>query len=164
MNNTLIDNSENLKMADTLKKCISNDNCKVIKIATGYWDIPGFMLVGEELRRFLEKDGRELQLLIGTDPIVRAYQQESVRKGRFPEDYIKTDINDLKLKKEYMGRRGKISEKTSGRISVTDRTIRTDIADLQAKGMLKTEDIRLPKTRISSSCSHFRLLLFRMFS
>ena len=41
MNNTLIDNSENLKMADTLKKCISNDNCKVIKIATGYWDIPG---------------------------------------------------------------------------------------------------------------------------
>ena len=58
----------------------------------------------------------------------------------------------------------KISEKTSGRISVTDRTIRTGIADLQAKGMLKTEDIRLPKTRISSSCSHFRLLLFRMFS
>lgn len=53
MNNTLIDNSENLKMADTLKKCISNDNCKVIKIATGYWDIPGFMLVGEELRSFL---------------------------------------------------------------------------------------------------------------
>lgn len=118
MNNTLIDNSENLKMADTLKKCISNDNCKVIKIATGYWDIPGFMLVGEELRRFLEKDGRELQLLIGTDPIVRAYQQESVRMGRFPEDYIKTDINDLKLKKEYMGRRGKISEKSSGRISI----------------------------------------------
>lgn len=102
MNNTLIDNSENLKMADTLKKCISNDNCKVIKIATGYWDIPGFMLVEEELRRFLEKDGRELQLLIGTDPIVRAYQQESVRMGRFPEDYIKTDINDLKLKKEYI--------------------------------------------------------------
>ena len=50
MNNTLIDNSENLKMADTLKKCISNDNCKVIKIATGYWDIPGIMLVEEELR------------------------------------------------------------------------------------------------------------------
>lgn len=103
MNNTLIDNSENLKMADTLKKCISNDNCKVIKIATGYWDIPGIMLVEEELRQFLEKDGSELQLLLGTDPIVRAYQQESVKKGRFPEDYIKTDINDLKLKEEYMG-------------------------------------------------------------
>ena len=103
MNNTLIDNSENLKMADTLKKCISNDNCKVIKIATGYWDIPGIMLVEEELRQFLEKDDSELQLLIGTDPIVRAYQQESVKKGRFPEDYIKTDINDLKLKEEYMG-------------------------------------------------------------
>lgn len=42
-------------MADTLKKCISNDNCKVIKIATGYWDIPGIMLVEEELRQFLEK-------------------------------------------------------------------------------------------------------------
>lgn len=103
MNNTLIDNSENLKMADTLKMCISNDNCKVIKIATGYWDIPGIMLVEEELRQFLEKDDSELQLLIGTDPIVRAYQQESVKKGRFPEDYIKTDINDLKLKEEYMG-------------------------------------------------------------
>ena len=71
MNNTLIDNSENLKMADTLKKCISNDNCKVIKIATGYWDIPGIMLVEEELHQFLEKDGRELQLLIGTDQSVQ---------------------------------------------------------------------------------------------
>ena len=86
MNNTLIDNSENLKIDHTLKKCISNDNCKVIKIATGYWDIPGIMLVEEELRQFLEKDGSELQLLLGTDPIVRAYQQESVKKGRIPED------------------------------------------------------------------------------
>lgn len=111
MNNTLIDNSENLKMADTLKKCISNDNCKVIKIATGYWDISGFMLVGEVLRRFLEKDGRELQLLIGTDPIVRAYQQESVRMGRFPEDYIKTDINDLKLKKDIWGAGGRFRKR-----------------------------------------------------
>lgn len=33
----------------------------------------------------------------------------------------------------------KISEKTSGKISVTDRTIRTDIADLQAKGILIRE-------------------------
>lgn len=33
----------------------------------------------------------------------------------------------------------KISEKTSGKISVTDRTIRTDIADLQAKGILTRE-------------------------
>ena len=33
----------------------------------------------------------------------------------------------------------KISEKTFGKISVTDRTIRTDIADLQAKGILTRE-------------------------
>ena len=33
----------------------------------------------------------------------------------------------------------KISELTSGNISVTDRTIRTDIADLQAKGILTRE-------------------------
>ena len=33
----------------------------------------------------------------------------------------------------------KISELTSGNVSVTDRTIRTDIADLQAKGILTRE-------------------------
>ena len=55
MNNTLIDNSENLKMADTLKKCISNDNCKVIKIATGYWDILRIHACGRGIASVLGK-------------------------------------------------------------------------------------------------------------
>lgn len=43
--NTLLDNSENLKMVDTLRKCISDKDVNIIRIATGYWDIPGMALL-----------------------------------------------------------------------------------------------------------------------
>lgn len=103
MNNTLIDNSANLKMVDTLKQCMSDPTCQVIKIATGYWDIPGLSLVRNELSAFLARDNAECQLLIGTDPIVRASQVNSPKyKGqKFPEDYIKVDVNELDVKLEY---------------------------------------------------------------
>ena len=42
MNNTLIDNSsEQLSMLHTLKECFALQNITTVKIATGYWDIPG---------------------------------------------------------------------------------------------------------------------------
>lgn len=103
MNNTLIDNSINLKMVDMLKQCISAPTCKIIKIATGYWDIPGLSLVRNELKAFLEKEGTEFQLLIGTDPLIRATQIKIPKyKGKqFPEDFIKIDIKELDVKPEY---------------------------------------------------------------
>lgn len=105
MNNTLIDNSDNHKMVDTLKKCINDVNCKEIKIATGYWDIPGLTLVAKELRTFLGREGTSVKLLIGTDPIVRSsLQKEKIYKSnRFPEDFIKTDIHNLEVTDEYVG-------------------------------------------------------------
>lgn len=105
MSNTLIDNSDQLKMVDTLQKLISNPDCKIIKIATGFWDIPGLALVYPQLKEFLERGDTELQLLIGTDPIVRAYQLQNpiVASGsRFPEDYIKREISDLQVTDAYV--------------------------------------------------------------
>ena len=52
--NTLLDNSENLKMVDTLRKCISDKDINIIRIATGYWDIPGMALLKDELKEYLD--------------------------------------------------------------------------------------------------------------
>ncbi len=100
--NTLIDNSEQLKMVEALKECLSPDNhLTQIKIATGYWDIPGLALIEPELRTFIQNGGK-LQLLIGNDPVVRAYQLNDPQcKGKFPQDYIKKDLRELEVKPEY---------------------------------------------------------------
>lgn len=41
---TLIDNSEQLKLVDTLNKIISESEINEICIATGYWDLKGMAL------------------------------------------------------------------------------------------------------------------------
>lgn len=104
MNNTLIDNSSHeLLMLNTLKACLSNDDIKSLKIATGYWDIPGLALITNELRTFLEKEGRKLFILIGKDPYVYASQVKNpkYKDHTYPQDFIRTDIHSLELKKEY---------------------------------------------------------------
>lgn len=53
MNKTLIDNSENLKMVDKLGECIDDINVNTIRIATGYWDIPGMALIADKLKNSL---------------------------------------------------------------------------------------------------------------
>ena len=46
MQNTLIDNSsEELKLYTILKQGFTNPNISEIKIATGYWDLPGMVLI-----------------------------------------------------------------------------------------------------------------------
>ena len=73
MNNTLIDNSTDaLSMQTYLKQCIGKEGIDHIRIATGYWDVPGMALVADELRAFLEREGTRLQILIGKDPNVYA--------------------------------------------------------------------------------------------
>ena len=104
MNNKLIDNSsEQLSMIKTLKECLNTEGVKTVSIATGYWDVPGLALLTNELRRFLEKDGSKLRLLIGKDPYIYANQVQNPKyssKG-YPQDFIKTDIHDLKPTDEY---------------------------------------------------------------
>lgn len=104
MQNTLIDNSsEELKLSTILKRCITNPNISEIKIATGYWDLPGMVLIYDELKSFLEREGTRFYLLIGKDPRIAISQQEKIKikDPSYPKDFIKTDLKNLELKPEY---------------------------------------------------------------
>lgn len=105
MHSTLIDNSENLKLVDTLKKLISIPDITHIDIATGYWDIPGTQLIAAELRAFLERSAdTRVRILIGKDPYLFAQYSADVKykDAGYPQDFIKTDLADLKVKSEYI--------------------------------------------------------------
>lgn len=97
MNKTLIDNSANLKMVNVLKECISQPEMDTIRIATGYWDIPGTALVVDEVQEFLNRDNAKLKLLIGKDPYVYAkmLKEPKFQNKTYPNDFIRTNINEL---------------------------------------------------------------------
>jgi len=103
MNNTLIDNSTDaLKMLSVLKKCIADESFSEIMIATGYWDLPGMVILYDELKAFLERENTTFRLIIGKEPVVRLYQQsEPSPKDDFPGQYLKKDINALTLTSDY---------------------------------------------------------------
>ena len=103
--NTLLDNSSSeLQVASAIKDLVSAKDCQTIKIATGYWDIPGTALVLQELKAFLQKPGTRLQLLIGTDPVVRASQQRNpkYKDAQTQGDFIRCDLQNLDVKEEYV--------------------------------------------------------------
>ena len=81
MQSTLIDNSEHLKLIDTLKDLINQPDITHIDIATGYWDIPGTQLVADELRAFLERTDADthVRILIGKDPYLFAKYSADVK-------------------------------------------------------------------------------------
>lgn len=91
-------------MASAIKGLIACQECNTIKIATGYWDIPGTALVLQQLKEFLRREGTQLQLLIGTDPVVRAYQQKNpkYKDAHTQADYIRCDLQHLEVKEEYV--------------------------------------------------------------
>ena len=103
MQNTLLDNStEQLSMSTILRKCISTEGVKNIKIATGYWDIPGLALIVDELEQFLARDDSKLQLLIGQEPLVYAnVVTKPTVSGDFPNDFMQKDLAELDVKEEY---------------------------------------------------------------
>ena len=82
-NNTLLDNSENYRMVDCLKTMLLNEQCAELKIASGYWDLPGMKVIYPELKSFLERGGR-LDLLIGEEPPVRQYQKYLKTRNSLP--------------------------------------------------------------------------------
>ena len=95
--NTLIDNAPDHNLADCLR-CLLPKDFREFCIATGYWDIPGTALLLPELNHFLDNGGK-IRMIIGEEPTVREYQiaperVEAFRK--FPDHYIKLDIDDLK--------------------------------------------------------------------
>lgn len=85
--NLLVDNSKpSLQMVGLLKKLIANPSCNRIRIATGYWDLPGTNLVYDELKVFLERGGR-LDILIGQEPMLFPYQRRFLAVVQFVCQY-----------------------------------------------------------------------------
>lgn len=104
-NSTLIDNSlDALKMLSVVGDLIDSQECNMLKIATGYWDIPGTALLLDHLKRFLQRENTKVQILIGSDPVVRASQQKNVKyKGAITQtDFIRCDLQKLEVKDEYV--------------------------------------------------------------
>ena len=66
-------------MLHSLKDCFALQDINTVKIATGYWDIPGLALLTDSIKAFLEKEGTKLLLLIGKDPYVYASQIPKIR-------------------------------------------------------------------------------------
>lgn len=105
MNKTLIDNSENLKMVDKLSECIDDTNINTIRIATGYWDIPGMALIADKLKNFLSRNNAKLKIIIGKDPYVytSVLKVPEFKDKSYPRDYIRADFDKIgnNLKDEY---------------------------------------------------------------
>lgn len=99
----LIDNSsEDLHLVSCLRRLFSSGNYRQIKIATGYWDLPGMKLIQDELQAYLAGGGK-LFIMIGEEPTLREYQLRSdlTKEEKFPDFYIQNDVN--KLNDEYVG-------------------------------------------------------------
>ena len=100
----LIDNSSNdYQLGSALKELVSNKSFTQISIATGYWDLPGMVMIYDELKEFLERSNTTFRLLLGEEPSVKAYQVKNPAKQDpdFPEKYMKKDLEDLQLKEEF---------------------------------------------------------------
>lgn len=83
-------------MRDVLRQFIGCGKYNHIRIATGYWDLPGMLLLYDELKNFLDRGGR-LDIMIGQEPQLRSYQKDKQKPNeqKFPDFYIQRDINQL---------------------------------------------------------------------
>ena len=101
--NTLIDNSnDELSLVNYLRQMISSGEFNHVRIATGYWDLPGMKLIYDELKDFLVNGGR-LDIMIGKEPQLRPYQLRGdldEADKPFPKFQIKRDVD--KLSDEYI--------------------------------------------------------------
>ena len=101
---TLLDNTQNFKVVEKIKQLIQVDGVNQIFIATGFWDIPGTMLIAEELEDFLKQEGKSVKLLIGKDPTVFAYQLKELNRPELKRtsDVIKIRLSELNPQPEYV--------------------------------------------------------------
>ena len=100
---TLLDNTQNFKVVEKIKQLIKEEDVNQVLIATGFWDIPGTMLIAEELEEFLKQDGMSVKLLIGNDPTVFAYQLKQLNREdlKRTSDVIKIRLSELNPQPEY---------------------------------------------------------------
>ena len=104
LSNKILDNTSGNCMSETINSIISDPIINRIDIATGYWDIPGFSLLAEKLREFLEREDSELRLLIGTDPVVRNLLKDTskYKDKDFSDGFITADILSLEARDEFL--------------------------------------------------------------
>lgn len=97
INKTLLDNTAGLRMVGKLRECIADPAVDTIRIATGYWDIPGMALLAGELRDFFGRPGARLKMIIGKDPYVYAKMltRATTVGANYPADFIRTDMDSL---------------------------------------------------------------------
>lgn len=97
MNNTLLDNSDHFRMVKYIKDLLRDQKCTELKIATGYWDLPGTDLIYDELEEFFENRHGKFDLLIGQEPMLRSYMlTEEAASNKFPDFYIQRDVDRLR--------------------------------------------------------------------
>lgn len=94
-------------MTAVLRECINTNGIDTIRIATGFWDLPGMALVESELRQFLVANPEhKLKLLIGKDAYVYAsmLKEPKFKDASYPDDYIRIGLDELadNLKEEHL--------------------------------------------------------------
>ena len=90
-------------MVYALKACLSAQGTDTIRIATGYWDLPGFALIADELSAFLDREGTKLEILLGRDPLIYERQlAQHTELKEYPEDFIRHDLTTLEVTEAYV--------------------------------------------------------------
>ncbi len=84
-------------LADTLRSIAPNFH--VLRVATGYWDLPGTLELIEQIKGY-----KKIQLLIGQEPLSnhlqKRYNISFVENQLFPDSYVSSDLEDYGTAKE----------------------------------------------------------------
>src|SRR5699024_2255337 len=84
-------------LAETLRSIAPNYS--VLRIATGYWDLPGTLELIDEIQ-----DYTNIHLFIGQEPLASHLQKKFNitfdENEMFPDEYIKSDLEDYGTSKE----------------------------------------------------------------
>lgn len=84
-------------LADTLRSIAPNFH--VLRVATGYWDLPGTLELIEQIKGY-----KKIQLLIGQEPLANHLQKKyniSFDENQlFPDSYVSSDLEDYGTAKE----------------------------------------------------------------
>lgn len=97
-------------LAETLRAIAPNYN--TLRIATGYWDLPGTIEIIKEIKNY-----NKVQLLIGQEPLANHLQKRyniSFEESQlFPDSYIESDLEDYGAYKKINELRDTVKELVS---------------------------------------------------
>lgn len=100
----ILDNSiPKYQLKTVLAELLKSGKFTEISIATGYWDLPGMVSIFDELSYYLSQSNVTFRLLLGEEPSIKAYQLKELAfvDPKFPQKYLKEDLEKLELKPEF---------------------------------------------------------------